>query len=170
MVASCSDSTTGASDDSGTIGQRRRGSARPLVAALGLADVSVSMDVSVKMAGTAVPGARGTNNEDILLLGEFGYALTPTWTALAAGYHAHHDHGGALTALAPPLTGTIGKLTYAPLMMTATFQFAHWQGVRRISAGDTNEFRHVALLAIYDVTITPGDNAVAFALGISHSF
>ena len=35
MVASCSDSTTGASDDSGTIGQRRRGSARPLVAALG---------------------------------------------------------------------------------------------------------------------------------------
>ena len=104
---------------------------------LGLADVSVSMDVSVKMAGTAVPGARGTNNEDILLLGEFGYALTPTWTALAAGYHAHHDHqgGGALTALAPPLTGTIGKLTYAPLMMTATFQFEHWQGVRPYFGG-----------------------------------
>ena len=57
---------------------------------LGLADVGVSMDVSVKMAGTAVPGARGTNNEDILLLGEFGYALTPTWTAPPTGSQAHH--------------------------------------------------------------------------------
>ena len=37
-------------------------------------------------------------------------------------------------------------------------------------AAGGDEFRHVALLAIYDVTITPGDNAVAFALGISHSF
>lgn len=92
---------------------------------VGPAVVGFSPDLQVSVAGTPVAGAKAKVANNTTLGVEIGYALTDRWTArLALGLPptATVKGAGSLTALAPPLTGTLGKVKYGPAVLSATYR------------------------------------------------
>lgn len=92
---------------------------------VGPAVVGFSPDLKVSVAGAPVPGAKAKVANNTTLGVEIGYALTDRWTArLALGVPptATVKGAGSLTALAPPLTGTLGKVKYGPAVLSATYR------------------------------------------------
>jgi len=107
----------------------------------GPASVRFNASSSLSVAGTPFPGAESLVSDNTALAFEVGYAATknvdirlalgiPPTTTLSAG--------GALQALIPPLTGTLGKVTYGPVILTATYSLGAPGSVRPyIGAGVT---------------------------------
>lgn len=83
-----------------------------------------STGASVQVAGNPVAGAEINANDNQGVAAEIGYALNPDWTmrfSLGVPPTATMKTGGSLNALVPPLTGTLGKVRYAPMVLAATY-------------------------------------------------
>jgi outer membrane protein len=92
----------------------------------GPASVQFNASSTLEVNGAAFPGAQSLVSNNTALAFELGYAATqdlavrlafglPPTTTLTAG--------GALQSLVPPLTGTLGTVTYGPVVLTATYSF-----------------------------------------------
>lgn len=99
----------------------------------GPASVQFNAGSTLNVAGSPFPGAQSLVSDNTALAFEAGYRATdrvdirlafgiPPTTTLSAG--------GALQALVPPLTGTLGKVTYGPVILTATYAFGAPGSVR----------------------------------------
>lgn len=88
---------------------------------------------TVEVGGAAVPGADIGVKDNTTLALEVGYTLSPQWTArLAVGVPPTTtlSAGGSLTAMVPPLSGTLGKVKYGPAVLSLTYGFGALGPVR----------------------------------------
>lgn len=96
---------------------------------------------SLSVAGAPVPGGEiGVKNNTTLAL-ELGYALSDAWMArFAFGIPPTTTLSakGTLTALVPPLTGTLGKVTYGPAALTMTYSFGAPGSIRPYAGAGIN--------------------------------
>lgn len=99
----------------------------------GPAAVQFHAGSNLEVGGAAFPGAQSLVSNNTALAFEVGYSMTqdaavrlafgvPPKTTLTAG--------GALQSLVPPLTGTLGTVTYGPVILTATYSFGSSGAVR----------------------------------------
>ncbi|MBN3788566.1 OmpW family outer membrane protein [Burkholderia sp. Ac-20353] len=81
------------------------------------------------LAGQQAPGADiGVQNNGSFGI-EIGYSITPDWTArFAFGVPptTRLSAEGSLRNFVPPLTGNLGKVTYAPALLTLTYGLGNW--------------------------------------------
>jgi outer membrane protein len=126
-------------------------------ARLGYAQASFDTESAIRVAGEPAPGAAVTIADQTVLLGDVGFALNDHWTArLAVGspIDLPVEAGGSLKMLSPPLTGTLGEIQVAPIVLSALYaprafgRFRPYAGagaayawVRESSSGDVNQLR-----------------------------
>jgi outer membrane protein len=99
----------------------------------GPAAVNFAARSGVEVAGTAVPGGEVQVQRNTTLAMELGYALDARWTTrLAFGVPptTRLGAGGSLRALVPPLTGTLGRVQYAPAVLSLTCGLGDWAALR----------------------------------------
>ena len=105
----------------------------PWLVRVGYANASFDTSATLKLAETQVPGAVLDVPSKSLPLGEIGYELTDRWTArLAIGPPPTVTvlAGGSLKQYSPPLSGVIGKLTIAPIILSATYSLGDFSGLK----------------------------------------
>jgi outer membrane protein len=93
-------------------------------ARLGFARVSFDTDATLAVAGAPAPGAAVAIDDQTVLLGDAGFAFSERWStrvALGSPVDLRVDSAGSLRALAPPLTGTLGEIQIAPVIVTGLF-------------------------------------------------
>lgn len=93
-------------------------------ARLGYARVSFDTDAAIAVAGEPVPGAGVAIDDKTVLLGDAGFAFSERWSArVAIGAPADLpvDASGSLRALALPLTGTLGEIQIAPVIVSGLY-------------------------------------------------
>jgi len=126
-------------------------------ARLGYAQASFDTDSTISVAGQPVPGATVAIDDRTVLLGDVGFAFNDRWTArLAVGspIGLPVEAGGSLKALSPPLTGTLGEIQVAPIVVSALYaprpfgRFKPYAGagvtyawVREAQSGDVSSLR-----------------------------
>ena len=91
---------------------------------LGYAHASFDTDSSLSLAGMPAPGAAVMVEDQGILMGDIGFDLTDQWTArvaMGAPVVVPVLAGGALRGLSPPLTGTLGEIEIAPVVVTLLY-------------------------------------------------
>lgn len=93
-------------------------------ARLGYAQASFDTQSTITVAGTPIGGASVVIDDQEVLLGDVGFEIKDHWTArLAVGapIDLPVDAGGSLRMLAPPLTGTLGEVQIAPVVVSVLY-------------------------------------------------
>jgi outer membrane protein len=93
-------------------------------ARLGYARASFDTRSTVTVAGAPAAGASVAIEDQAVLLGDAGFAINDRWTArLAVGapLELPVDADGSLRALSPPLTGTLGEVQVAPIVVSLLY-------------------------------------------------
>ncbi|WP_169742679.1 OmpW/AlkL family protein [Paraburkholderia ferrariae] len=94
-----------------------------------------------KVAGQPIPGADVGLQDNGSFAVELGYEIAPRWTVrLGVGVPptTKLSAGGTLRNFEPPLTGNLGKVTYAPAVLTLTYGLGDWGPVRPYIGGGVN--------------------------------
>lgn len=100
---------------------------------VGPARVTFHTRATLSVGGNAVPAAAVAASSSNFLGIELGYALTDAWTArLALGVPPTTtlSAAGSLTAMVPPLTGTLGKVTYGPAVLSGNYTLGNFGGFK----------------------------------------
>ena len=98
--------------------------ASPWSLRVGPAAVRFDASATVAVAGAKVPGGDVRVSDNNALALAVGYALDERWTLrLAVGVPPTTTlrTGGSLNALVPPLSGRLGRATYGPAVLSATW-------------------------------------------------
>jgi len=93
-------------------------------ARLGYARTSFDTDSTITVAGQPAPGATVAIDDQTVPLGDAGFAFNDHWTArLAVGspIDLPVNAGGSLRMLPAPLTGTLGTIEIAPIVISALY-------------------------------------------------
>lgn len=93
-------------------------------ARVGYAHASFDVASTLSLAGAHAPGASVTVDDQTLLLGDFGYDLTDQWTArvaVGAPLQLPVKVAGTLQQLTPPLSGTLGEIEIAPVVVSLLY-------------------------------------------------
>jgi outer membrane protein len=91
---------------------------------LGYARVSFDTDSVLAVAGQSAPGAAVTIDDQTVLLGDAGFAINDRWSAhvaMGAPVDLPVSAAGSLRALAPPLTGKLGEIQIAPVIVSGLY-------------------------------------------------
>lgn len=91
---------------------------------VGYARASFDTDATIAVAGAPLPGAAVEIDDRTVLLGDVGYAFNDRWMArLAVGapIDLPVTAAGSLRTLAPPLTGTLGGIEVAPIVVSGLY-------------------------------------------------
>ena len=91
---------------------------------LGLAYASFDTSSELSLAGVPAPGAAATVDDQGIFMGDVGFDITDHWTARAAiGAPVALPvlAGGTLQGLSPPLTGTLGEIEIAPIVISLLY-------------------------------------------------
>jgi len=83
----------------------------------------------VDVAGSNVPGGNVGAKDNVSLGLEVGYALDDRWTirtALGVPPTTTLSTAGTLNSLVPPLTGTLGRVKYGPVVLSATWKIGEF--------------------------------------------
>lgn len=95
---------------------------------LGAAHVGFNTQADVFLGGIAVPGANAEASNNTTLGLEIGYSLSPEWTGrLLLGVPPTTTLTGT-GALAE--TGTLGRVTYAPAVLSLTYGLGQWGPIK----------------------------------------
>lgn len=93
-------------------------------ARLGYAQASFDTQATITVAGAPAAGASVAIDDQEVLLGDIGFAINGHWTArLAAGapIDLAVDAAGSLRAPGSPLTGTLGEVQIAPVVVSVLY-------------------------------------------------
>lgn len=88
---------------------------------VGIAQVIFSEKVDLQAGGAPVPGAGAHAQDNTAFVIEAGYRFTPSWSANAT-FGAPPTSEVTGTGTAAPL-GSLGKVTYAPLVLNVQYRF-----------------------------------------------
>ncbi len=100
---------------------------------LGYAHATFDTSSALSLAGAPAPGAAVRIQDQGIVMGDVGFDITDHWTARAAiGAPVALPvlAGGTLQGLSPPLTGTLGEIEIAPVVVTLLYsprEFARFQ-------------------------------------------
>ena len=95
---------------------------------LGAAHVGFNTQADVFLGGVAVPGANAEASNNTTLGLEIGYSLSPEWTGrllLGVPPTTTLTGTGALAG-----TGTLGRVTYAPAVLSLTYGLGQWGPIK----------------------------------------
>ncbi|MEN9891505.1 MAG: outer membrane protein precursor [Pseudomonadota bacterium] len=111
----------------------------------GPARVTLHTETRLSVAGNDVPGAAVAASGSTLVGLELGRRLDEAWTArLAIGLPPPESTlrtAGSLQAMVPPLSGTLGRVQYAPLVLTATWSPGRWGALQPYVGAGINHTR-----------------------------
>lgn len=99
----------------------------------GQAQADFDTQATLSLAGQPVPGGAVRISDKQFFLGDINYALDERWTArmaIAAPPTVAVNTGGSLQAFVPPLSGTLGEVKLAPLVLTLTYSPGKFGPVR----------------------------------------
>ena len=102
-------------------------------ARMGYAHPTFDTSSQLSLAGAPSPGASVTIEDQGVLLGDLGFDLTEHWTArLAVGAPVELPilAGGTLQGLSPPLTGTLGEIEIAPIVVSLLYAPLSYRGIK----------------------------------------
>lgn len=97
----------------------------------GLAAVNFAAQSRVDLGGAVVPGGEVQFQNNTALAMEIGYAVSDRWvTRFAFGTPptTTMSVGGSLKSAVPPLTGTLGRVKYAPAVLSLTYRVGDFEG------------------------------------------
>lgn len=142
----------------------------PWTLRLGPARVLFDTKATVTVAGAEVPGGAVDASANTLLGMELGYAWTDNWTirlALGVPPTTRLGASGSLTALVPPLTGTLGRVTYGPSVLSATYTLANVSGFKPYIGAGLN---YTWVLASKDADVAGLEVKSAFGSALEAGF
>ena len=90
----------------------------------GYAQVKFDTRSELTLAGAPAPGATVIVDDQGIFMGDVGFDVTDHWTArmaIAAPVTLPVLAGGTLQGLSPPLTGTLGEIEIAPLVVSLLY-------------------------------------------------
>lgn len=93
-------------------------------ARLGYARISFDTDATMAVAGAPLPGAAIEIDDRTVPFGDVGFAFSDRWMArlaVSAPIDLPVTAAGSLRTLAPPLTGTLGGIEVAPIVVSALY-------------------------------------------------
>jgi len=132
----------------------------------GPAQVAFDASASVSVAGTTFPGGNVGVQDNTALAFEIGYALDDRWTvrlALGVPPTTTFSAAGSLKGMVPPLTGTLGKVTYGPAVLSATYKLGSFGAVQPYVGAGIN-YTHVFSSNDGDIAGLKVDSAFGTAL------
>jgi outer membrane protein len=91
---------------------------------LGYAHASFDTKSELTLAGAPAPGATVTVDDQGIFMGDVGFDVTENWTArvaIGAPVALPVLAGGTLQGLSPPLTGTLGEIEIAPVVVSLLY-------------------------------------------------
>jgi outer membrane protein len=135
-------------------------------ARIGYAHAAFSPAATLDLAGNPVPGAELKVANKWLLIGELGYEFADRWTARVAFAPPPTitvTAGGSLTNFVPPLSGTVGTVKIAPVVLTATYSPGDFHGVAPYVGAGVN-YTRVVSTSDGDVASIEAKNAWGAAL------
>ncbi|MGP8473914.1 OmpW/AlkL family protein [Burkholderia sp. PR2] len=101
----------------------------PWTVRVGPVGVFFNSHTQATLAGQPAPGADIGVQNNGSFGAEIGYSITPSWTArFAFGVPptTRLSAEGSLRNFVPPLTGNLGKVTYAPAVLSLTYGLGNW--------------------------------------------
>lgn len=102
-------------------------------ARMGYAYAAFDTSSELSLAGAPVPGASVTIEDQGLLMGDVGFDFTDHWTArltLGAPVKLPVLAGGTLQGMRPPLTGTLGEIEIAPVVVSLLYRPRQYRGFK----------------------------------------